>query len=220
MYLDSRLKSSACTPEFLRASGANQSDGLLIGHLNRSSGGNFLDGMMSADVELYLPDCLLVKVDIASMAHGLEARSPLLDHTFMEFVATLPAQFKLHDGVKKYIFRKAAEHLVPPEILNRRKMGFGVPLDHWFRGSLRELTRDVVLRGAAQRGYFRPDIVTRWVDEHERGIRNWHDQLWTLLMLELWHRTYIDRRPVSAPSLAAGAAHRAANPWGLSPSPA
>jgi asparagine synthase (glutamine-hydrolysing) len=193
-YFDPRLKATVCTPEFERASGASRSDGLLLDALSDSRSGSFLDAMMRADVGLYLPDCLLVKVDIASMAHGLEARSPFLDHTFMEFVATLPADFKLRNGVKKYILKKAAAHLVPPEILARRKMGFGVPLEHWFRGALRELTRDVLLGSSAARGYFRRDVVLRWIDEHERGIRNWHDQLWTLLMLELWHRTYIDQK--------------------------
>ena len=193
MYFDARLKSVACTPEFLRASAGAESDGLLLSRLRERERTSFLDTMMRADVELYLPDCLLVKVDIASMAHGLEARSPLLDHTFMEFVAGLPADFKLRNGIKKYIFRKAAAHLVPAEILSRRKMGFGVPLEYWFRGALRDLTRDVVLRGAAERGYFHRDVLARWVDEHERGIRNWHDQLWTLLMLELWHRAYIEQ---------------------------
>jgi asparagine synthase (glutamine-hydrolysing) len=140
-----------------------------------------------------------VKVDIASMAHGLEARSPLLDHTLMEFVASLPADLKLRHGVKKYLLRRIAAPLLPHEILARRKMGFGVPLDRWFRGALRDLTHDVLLGGAARhRGYFRMEVVERLVAEHERGVRDWHDQLWTLIMLELWLRTFIDRRPAIA----------------------
>jgi asparagine synthase (glutamine-hydrolysing) len=199
-YFDSMLKQYVCTPEFLRASGGNAADGLLLRALDDSGTGNFLDAMMRADVALYLPDCLLVKVDIASMAHGLEARSPLLDHTFMEFTATLPADFKMRNGVKKHIFRKAVAHLLPAEILGRRKMGFGVPLESWFRGALRELVRDTLLGNSAERGYFRRDVVVRWIEEHEHGIRKWHDQLWTLLMLELWHRAYIDQRPVVPPA--------------------
>jgi asparagine synthase (glutamine-hydrolysing) len=214
-YFDPRLKVSVCTPELAEGTG-HGSDGLLLEALRESGGdGSFLDAMMRADVAQYLPDCLLVKVDIASMAHGLEARSPLLDHTFMEFAATLPANFKLRNGSKKYIFRKAVAHLLPEEILTRRKMGFGVPLEHWFRGALRELTRDVLLDKSAERGYFRQTVVRRWIDEHEHGVRNWHDQLWTLLMLEMWHRTFIDRRPTaeaavtSPPPIAASVApHR------------
>ena len=198
VYFDARLKGSVCTPEFARASGEEGSDALLLEALKQNGHGSFLDAMMRTDVGMYLPDCLLVKVDIATMAHGLEARSPLLDHTFMEFVASLPADFKLRNGVKKYIFKKAAARLLPAEILDRRKMGFGVPLDHWFRGALRELVHEVLLgKSAAARGYFRPDIVRRWVDEHETGVRNWHDQLWTMLMLELWHRMFIDQKPVA-----------------------
>jgi asparagine synthase (glutamine-hydrolysing) len=206
--VDPRLKASICTPEFERASGGHESDGLLLKYLDEGRNGSFLDAMMRADVAQYLPDCLLVKVDIASMAHSLEARSPLLDHTFMEFAAKLPADFKLRNGVKKYIFRKAVAHLLPEEILTRPKMGFGVPLDHWFRGALRELTHDVLLGSSADRGYFRQAEIRRWIDEHERGVRNWQDQLWTLLMLELWHRAFIDKRP-AAPGVASTSPIRA-----------
>jgi asparagine synthase (glutamine-hydrolysing) len=198
MYFDPAVKASICTPEFMRAIDSDGSQRLLLDVLNQADNGSFLDAMMQADVELYLPDCLLVKVDIASMAHGLEARSPLLDHTFMEFVSTLPVDFKLMNGAKKYIFKKAAAHLVPAEILSRPKMGFGVPLEYWFRGALRELTREVLLSSSAARGYFRRGVIERWIDEHERGIRNWHDQLWTMLMLELWHRAYIDQSPLAS----------------------
>jgi asparagine synthase (glutamine-hydrolysing) len=200
-YIDSSLKAVVCTPEFARAAGGVSSERLLLDAVARRDAGAFVDDMMRADVGMYLPDCLLVKVDIASMAHGLEARSPLLDHGFMEFAATLPARFKLKEHTKKYIFRKAVKDLLPAGILDRRKMGFGVPLDHWFRGALRDLTRDVLLGRSADRGYFRRDVIARWIDEHERGVRDWHDHLWTLLMLEHWHRTFIDRRvPAAAAS--------------------
>jgi asparagine synthase (glutamine-hydrolysing) len=219
MYFDPQLKGTVCTPEFERASGGNPSDRLLLHALSENGDERFLDTMMRADVGLYLPDCLLVKVDIASMAHGLEARSPFLDHTFMEFVAALPANFKLRNGVKKYILRKAVAHLLPAAILNRRKMGFGVPLEYWFRGALRGLTRDVLLGHSAARGYFRRSIVARWIDEHERGIRNWHDQLWTLLMLELWHRAYIDHKPIGpVPAVRQSAATTSASHGGVASS--
>ena len=96
----------------------------------------------------YLPDCLLVKVDIATMAHGLEGRSPMLDHEFMEFAASLPADFKLRGGTTKYILKKAVRQLVPADIIDRPKKGFGVPLDHWFRNELREMSGDVLLVAA------------------------------------------------------------------------
>src|SRR5690606_35731414 len=187
------LMAEVCTPEFLERAGGNRSDELLLRLLDAPRDEHFVDTMMRSDIATYLPDCLLVKVDIASMAHGLEARSPLLDHVFMEYAASLPADLKLRDGVKKYILKKAAAPLLPDEILHRRKMGFGVPLEYWFRGALRELTRDTLLgRRARERGYFKMPVVARWIDEHERGVWNWHDQLWTLLMGELWHQVYID----------------------------
>ena len=208
MYIDGGLKASVCTPGFLEAVAGHDSEQLLLEALALDPRDAAVDQMMGADISLYLPDCLLVKVDIASMAHGLEARSPLLDHTVMEFAASLPVDLKLRAGEKKYIFKKAIAPLLPAEILTRRKMGFGVPLEHWFRGALREMTRDILLGTAATaRGYFRRDVIERWIVEHERGVRNWHDQLWTLMMLELWHRAFIDQsnagreRALAAPAV-------------------
>jgi asparagine synthase (glutamine-hydrolysing) len=132
------------------------------------------------------------------MAHGLEARSPLVDHTFMEFAATLPADYKLRGGTTKYIFKRAVRPLLPPAIIDRPKKGFGVPLDHWFRGELREMAYDVLLGARTlQRGYFRREPVRRLLDEHVAGTHDWADQLWNLLMLELWHRAFIDARPAA-----------------------
>jgi asparagine synthase (glutamine-hydrolysing) len=137
---------------------------------------------MDVDVNFYLSDCLLVKVDIATMAYGLEGRSPMLDHEFMAFAASLPADLKLRGDRSKYIFKQAVRGLLPADILDRPKKGFSVPLDAWFRQELRELTEDLLLDGRlARRGYFRPRIVERIVDEHLRGIASWEDQLWTLV---------------------------------------
>jgi asparagine synthase (glutamine-hydrolysing) len=145
------------------------------------------------DAGLYLPDDLLVKVDIASMAHSLEARSPFLDHEFMEFAATIPSDLKVRGRVKKYILKRALSGLLPGEILHRPKMGFGVPIDHWLRHELRDLAYDTLLAPRClHRGYFRPETLERLLDEHTRGAANWHYLLWTLLMLELWHRTHVD----------------------------
>ena len=210
-YIDSILQSELCTPEFLGAAGDAAPERLLVDVLAARREGDAVEQLMAADIGMYLPDCLLVKVDIASMAHALEARSPLLDHVLMEFVAALPADYKLRNGGGKHLLRKVAASLLPPEILTRRKMGFGVPLDHWFRGALRELTRDVLLGSTADRGLFRRDVVARWIDEHERGLRNWHDHLWTLLMLELWYRTFIDRRVAPRAGVSGGAVQGAAS---------
>ena len=152
--------------------------------------------MLDVDVNHYLPDCLLVKVDIPTMAHGLEGRSPFLDHDFMEFAATLPASLKRRGTDGNYLLRRAVADLLPNEVLHRRKMGFGVPLDHWFRSDLREMVPDLLLSGpGVKRGLFDTSLVQRMVQEHASGTAAWQDQLWNLLMLEHWFRTFVDRRP-------------------------
>ena len=187
------LKSELCRPEFLERAAVDSVD-ILVKSYEASDALDFVDATLDVDVNNYLPDDLLVKVDIATMAHGLEARSPLLDHEFMEFAASLPSSLKLKGRVRKYIFREAVHDLLPNEIMNRPKMGFGVPIEQWFRRELREMASDLLLSPrAAQRGYFRAGTVAPLLDEHVRGDRPWHYQLWNLLMLELWHRMFIDQ---------------------------
>jgi asparagine synthase (glutamine-hydrolysing) len=148
-------------------------------------------------------DDLLVKVDIATMAYGLEARSPLLDQDLMEFAASLPSDFKLKRGIKKYILRQAVKSRLPAEIIERRKMGFGVPLASWFRDELKDFARDVLFDGRlSARGYFRETVIRRLWEEHVGGGQSWAYQLWNLLVFELWHRTFIDERPVANPGTA------------------
>jgi asparagine synthase (glutamine-hydrolysing) len=120
----------------------------------------------------------------------------MLDHQFMEFAASLPAELKLRGETTKYILKQALRPLLPPEILDRPKQGFSVPIAKWLRTDLREMTEDLLLDGRlAARGYFRRGAVERLLDEHLRGAADWHTQLWTLLMFESWHRTFIDERP-------------------------
>jgi asparagine synthase (glutamine-hydrolysing) len=195
MHFDPFIKGLLCTPEFLERAG-DGSAALLADAYERSGADDAVDAMMGSDVAHYLPDCLLVKVDVATMAHGLEGRSPLLDHELMEFAASLPVNLKLRHNTKKYIFRKALEGILPESVLHRRKMGFGVPLDHWFRQELKDLAYDTLLgRRMSERGYFQMDVVRRLLDEHVAGVAHWHDQLWNLLMLERWYQAFIDQRP-------------------------
>jgi asparagine synthase (glutamine-hydrolysing) len=141
----------------------------------------------------YLPNDLLVKVDIATMAVSLEARSPFLDHHVIEFAASLPEQLKLRRLTTKYLLKKVLRQLLPSENLDRRKMGFGVPIGHWFRGKMEPFLREVVLsEKALKRGLFRPDAVKQLIELHTRGERDYSHQLWTLLMLELWFQRFID----------------------------
>jgi asparagine synthase (glutamine-hydrolysing) len=197
------LKAELCTGEFLEAAGRADAGTVLLRAFAASDAPDLIDRTLDVDVNNYLPDDLLVKVDIATMAHSLEGRSPLLDHRLMEFCASLPSHMKLRGRVKKYIFKRAVRDLLPPEIVDRPKMGFGVPLDHWFRRELRDMAYDLLTGPRARaRGYFRPETVERLLGEHVQGGRSWHYQLWNLLMLELWHRMFIDDRPVAAPASA------------------
>jgi asparagine synthase (glutamine-hydrolysing) len=141
----------------------------------------------------YLPNDLLVKVDIATMAVSLEARSPFLDHHVIEFAASLPENLKVRGLTTKYLLKRVLKKLLPAENLNRRKMGFGVPIGNWFRGRMQPFLRETLLSEKARnRGLFSPPEVTRLVEQHTRSERDYSPQLWTLLMLELWFQRFID----------------------------
>ena len=141
----------------------------------------------------YLPNDLLVKMDIASMSVSLEARSPFLDHHVMEFAASLPERFKLRGLKKKYLLKKVLKKLVPEENLTRSKMGFGVPIGHWFRGAMQPFLRETLLsEKALGRGLFQPESVHRIVDRHIDGRNDHSNRIWSLLMLELWFQRFID----------------------------
>lgn len=152
-----------------------------------------LDVLLSADVMTYLPYDLLVKVDIVSMANSLEARSPFLDHKLAEFCAKLPAYYKIKGSIKKYILKKAIADIVPSENIKRSKMGFGIPIGEWFRGSLKNFLHETIGSEAFfKRGYFRRECVIDMINDHIDGKKDHTLRLWSLLMLELWHRRFID----------------------------
>jgi asparagine synthase (glutamine-hydrolysing) len=153
-----------------------------------------VDAGMAVDVQSYLPFDLLVKVDITTMANSLEARSPFLDHEVMELAAQLPAQLKAPGRDLKALLKRTFADLLPPANVNRRKMGFGVPVGVWFRRELRDFVRDVLLsKQAAERGYFNRLEVERLVTEHQAGRADYAFQLWSLLMLELWQQEFTPR---------------------------
>jgi asparagine synthase (glutamine-hydrolysing) len=127
------------------------------------------------------------------MAHSLEARSPFLDHVLMEFVASLPPTLKLSGAQKKRILKAALRGVLPDTVLDRPKMGFGAPISSWFREELREMAHDILLSPRAlQRGYFQPKVLAALLNEHCAGQEDHAEDLWDLLMLELWHRAFID----------------------------
>ena len=155
--------------------------------------GEPLDGMLYLDSKTYLPGDILTKVDRMSMAVSLEARVPLLDHHLMEFVARMPASMKMRGLEAKHIFKRAVSDLVPREILDRPKQGFGMPLQQWINDQLRERMRETLLeRRTRERGLIDERYVRRLLDEHERNRRDHSAQLWALFMLEEWHRIFAD----------------------------
>ena len=167
--------------------------GLLGTWFTRANGIGIVDAALLTDQMTYLPNDLLVKVDIATMAVSLEARSPFLDHHVIEFAASLPENLKVRRLTTKYLLKKVLRKLLPSENLDRRKMGFGVPIGHWFRGKMQPFLREVILSDKAlRRGLFKPDAVRQLVELHARGERDYSHQLWTLLMLELWFNRFID----------------------------
>jgi asparagine synthase (glutamine-hydrolysing) len=152
-----------------------------------------LDWMTWHDLQFYLPDCLMVKVDVASMAHSLEVRCPLLDHQFVEFAANIPVDLKWDGRGGKAIFKRALAQLVPAGTLERPKKGFGVPLRRWFSNDLLELVRGTMLDDRARRrDLFDSNLLRRYVDDHAAGRHDWSHRLWTLVWLELWFREFID----------------------------
>jgi asparagine synthase (glutamine-hydrolysing) len=158
-----------------------------------------LDHMLEVDSLTFLPDDLLAKVDIATMAWSLEGRSPLLDHELMQFAAALPERLKVTRTKQKVALRSAMRGIVPDAILDAPKRGFQPPVAEWFRGELREYGREVLLDPVTlNRGYFRSEAVAGLLDEHARGVADHSQGIWTLLVLELWHREFVDRpAPVS-----------------------
>jgi asparagine synthase (glutamine-hydrolysing) len=152
-----------------------------------------INRLLDLDIQTYLTDDILTKVDIASMAHSLEVRCPLVDQELMAFAASVPGAMKLRGLTTKLILREVAKPLLPEKILTRSKQGFGLPVDRWMREDLAPLSRDVLLdRTARERGIFDPSAIEMLLLQHQRGEPR-GDQIWALMMLELWYRAFIDR---------------------------
>ena len=178
------LDACPCLPAGQVKVGHVQSEGIL----GASDATDDVNRLLDLDTQTYLPEDILVKVDIASMAHALEVRAPLLDHVLVEWMAGLPGDLKLRDIRGKRVLRHIARDLVPREILVRRKKGFSLPVDRWFREELRPLARDLLTdRICRERGILDPGGVARLLDAHDRG-EDHGERLWNLLVLEMWFR--------------------------------
>ena len=181
------------TDDYRAAVGPSLLPGAISDPWRRSTGRHPVDVMLDVDTQTYLTDDLLAKMDIASMASSLEARSPLLDHQWMELCASLSARDKVRGMQKKVALRAALRGWIPDEVLDAPKRGFRVPMAEWLRGDLRAWAREVLLdRATVDRGYFREGYVQALLDRHQSGTEDRSQAIWTLLNFELWHREFID----------------------------
>ena len=179
--------------QFLDRLNGHDSAEFLVAAYDECPNRDFVTQTTCTDLLTYLPCDILTKVDIASMAYSLEARSPFLDHRVAELAARLPINSKLRGKQGKRILVETFRDLLPADIQTRPKMGFGVPLDHWFRNELKPLLHDILLDDTSLgRGWFRPEGIRQLVDEHSRSEWDHSYRLWNLLVFELWQRTFRD----------------------------
>jgi asparagine synthase (glutamine-hydrolysing) len=158
---------------------------------------NLLEKMLYSDLHFYLAEVLTVKMDIAAMSNSLEGRSPFLDQEFVETVASFPPEMKFKKLTSKYILKKKLKGFLPDEILNREKMGFGIPVGEWFKKDLKEYLRSNLLSDTfAKRGFFKQDTVRKMVEEHISGKAVHTHRLWNLLVFELWSEIFLDGEDV------------------------
>ncbi len=163
--------------------------------------GDYLDRMNALDLMAYLPDDLLIMGDKMSMAHGLEVRVPFCDHALVEFAASIPMKQRLHGFRLKALLKQAIQDLLPPELLQKPKQGFMVPIGGWLKRELEPLCQDVLAPTAiTRRGLFRPEAIADLRAAHQRGSINAAHQIYALVVFELWCRQYVDRSPTSCAS--------------------
>jgi len=179
--------------ELIRLTGQQLSEGMYEETFRETEGWPLLSRLMRVDQRTYLPDDMLAKVDRASMAVSLEVRVPLLDHRVVEYTSSLPETLKYRNGTGKYLLRKLLSRYVPKELFERPKMGFGVPIDRWFRTDLKPLLLDYLSpERLKEEGLFDQALVANKIEEHLSGQLNHQYRLWSLLMWEMWRERWLE----------------------------
>jgi asparagine synthase (glutamine-hydrolysing) len=192
-HLDALKRDALYTDEFRESIDLEAPERLIARAWSRSPVALPLDRMLDADRQTYLPDDLLCKADIASMARSLELRSPLLDRELVEFAARLPEAMKIRRGAKKVLLRNAMRGIVPDAVLDAPKRGFHPPMASWLRGPLSGLARELLLDPTARgRGHFRPERLAALLGRHIAGSADNSEMLWRLMVYEFWHRELVD----------------------------
>ena len=194
-FPDSYLSGVAMTRADLAAELLGEAGGNHYGAAPRRTdgGAEMLDRIVALDIDGYLADDILVKLDRMAMANSLEGRAPLLDHRVVEFAVQLPPSLRIRHGRGKHLLREVARRWLPAEVLDKPKQGFAIPLDAWFRGPLRALAEDVLAsRAFRERGLVRPEAARRILDAHLAGQAAHGETLWLVLSLELWARRFLD----------------------------
>jgi asparagine synthase (glutamine-hydrolysing) len=193
-------KPGLLTPEFRIQLNGHDSFAGFVQHFMRVRGLDPLNQLLYVDLKTWLANDILVKVDRMSMANALEVRSPLLDHKLIEFAASVPPDLKYRGTISKYLLKRHLEGRVPRTVIHRPKQGFVIPLAEWLRGELRETAGELLLsQRALGRGYLRPESVRRLWESHQHKVRDHSAQIWALMVLELWHQTFLDRCPSEGP---------------------
>ena len=184
-YVDSLIN-----PNFKNMIGTGNALAHLLECYENHYSGDTVNTMLAVDRETYLPDDLLFKIDIATMSHGLEARSPLLDHHLVKYVAGLPGNWKLRGLEKKYILKQALRDVLPPQVLKRRKRGFDVPVGRWLKNELKEACRDALLDNGLIADIFKQNELEKMFEDHLHDHKDWGRFFWMILMLNLWFELF------------------------------
>ena len=187
--------------DFLRSNGLDGYDTFLKckKHFDTVASQDFLNQMLYVDSTFYLPNDMLVKVDRATMAASLEARTPFLDFRLVEYLFKVPTNIKYRKRIKKYLLKKIMQGRIPNSILNRRKQGFNVPLAHWFRNEKAGSIKDILMTLGRDMTFLEMNYISKIMDEHTSGRRDHGYKLWTLLVLMIWHHTFITGRDIAHP---------------------